>query len=238
MGYVVAGTPAADANVGRRVTAAGSEVQSGCGALSPSWPRWDSCCSTEGCRRIDARSQLSPTASARRGEERALDGLLHDGPGAGLFIVRAVPAEDASDSHDPPGAQVLFRASHGGLDDEEIEGDAAVIALPVGPGRPRYLEAVTVRRDTSARWAAGRGDEGPDPPAWSLVGADPGDPPERTADEVPEWRDPDIDIGPDPDADPEFDPPGWPWEAAILGPAGDRDAAGDRPPPDGTCADP
>ena len=176
------------------------------------------------------------------GDGHALDGLLHDGPGAGLFIVRAVPAEEVSVSHDPVGARVLFRAPEGGLGDEEVGDEAGAIALTVGPGRPRYLEAVTVRRDTSARWAAGRGDEEPDPPAWSPaegdLDGDPRDPPERTADEVPERRDPDIDVGPDPDADPKRDPPGWPWEAAVLDPAGDQDATEDRPPPDEPCADP
>ena len=168
------------------------------------------------------------------GDGHALDGLLHDGPGAGLFIVRAVPAEDVSGSHDPVGARVLFRAPEGGLGDEEIDAGAAAIALTVGPGRPRYLEAVTVRRDTSARWVAGRGDEEPDPPAWSPADADPGgtrrDLPERTADEPPQNH--------DRDPDPEFDPPGWPWEEAVAGPAGDQDAAEDRPPPDGPCVDP
>ena len=179
--------------------------------------------------------------SPEPGDGHALDGLLHDGPGAGLFIVRAVPAEDVSGSHDPVGARVLFRAPEGGLGDEEVGDEAGVIALTVGPGRPRYLEAVTVRRDTSARWGAGRGDEEPDPPARSLADGVPGgaprDQPERTADEPPENHDRDRDIDVQHAPDPELDPREWPWESAVLDSACGRGAAVRRPPPDELAAD-
>ncbi len=88
------------------------------------------------------------------GGDQALESMLADGPRAGLSLVRVVDAAAPPGSHDPAGAQVIIGASADGPGDEEGGAGGGAIALTVGPGPPRHLDAVAVRRDTSARWAA------------------------------------------------------------------------------------
>lgn len=85
--------------------------------------------------------------------EAAVDGVLREGPRAGVFIVRAVPAEEATASDDASGASVVFHVLDEDIDDEEAGGEPGAIALVIGRDRPLFLDPVTVRRDTSARWS-------------------------------------------------------------------------------------
>ena len=173
------------------------------------------------------------------GDAVALDGLQQDGPRAGLFIVRAVPVEEMPEGHGPRTARVVVGAhpddADGGASGAAGGAAGTAIALTVGAGPPRHLEAVTVRRDTSARWAAGPEGGEPDSPAATPVDAGVGgtlpDLPVHAADGPVEPRHSDLDPEPDTGRD------GWAWEAAVLGPAGDGDVPGGHPPPEEPAED-
>ena len=182
--------------------------------------------------RAAGRSHLPVLAivSPESGGAGALDGLQRDGPRAGLFIVRSAPVDEVPDGHGSCAARVVVGAPGRAPGGGETGPGCGAIALTLGAGRARYLDAVSVRRDTSARWAAGPagGESGPQAgePAQAGTGTALPGAPGRPADEPPEQLDTDPDAAPDPARR------GWSWEQAALGATCDRDAPADRPPSD------
>jgi DNA-binding SARP family transcriptional activator len=113
----------------------------------------------------DGRAALAVVAP-ESGQDGVLAALLRDGAPVGVFVVRAMAAEDVLAVRGADGATVLFRPDQG-ADDEEDEGESGAIALTIGRDPPLHLEPVAVRRDSSARWAAGTDQGAADPFAWS-----------------------------------------------------------------------
>jgi DNA-binding SARP family transcriptional activator len=140
---------------------------------------------TDSAALLEELEELIQTRSAGGGEravvaiiapapehEAAVAGLLRDGPRAGVFIVRAMPAKDGVANQDASGASVVFSRLDEAVDDETAVGERGAIALTVGRDRPLLLDPVTVRRDSSARWGAAAESESRDPFAPSIDGGD------------------------------------------------------------------
>ena len=170
--------------------------------------------------RLPVLAVVSPGA----GDAAALDGLQRDGPRAGLFIVRLAPADEVPEVHGPRDARVVAGAP--GRDPEGGETGGGAITLTLGAGRARHLDAVTVRRDTAARWSVGPGGGESGPAAGQPVEAGTGaalpGAPGRAADGPREQLDPDPGAAPD---------TAWPWEEAVLGATCEGDAPAGRPLP-------